>query len=311
MASRVMDIARASLRSAEIAALNRIRPWAMHFWANPLLRHARRQKPFAVRRAVQAAGIAALALSALSAAAWVMNLRLLGAALMGLSMAGALAPAVIAPVASADRVARQLHSTRQDPRRLVGDLAPQEIAAGLALVTLWRLRWLIVTAAALTPALMVGILRIDVADFTVWRESAQVLGGATAAGRSPFLTAEGSIPTFRLVLRALSAGLLAWIVLPLIAELGVTAAFTVRDVSLSALVALLGEVLVALIVGGLWEFVSRTPLLAGGLEILRMLLLILLGAALVLAAVRISRYNCALIERAAPATAASSSEITL
>ena len=205
--------------------------------------------------------------------AWIVNWRSLGAALMGLSLGGILAPVMAAPVVSADRVARQMRFTRQDPRRLAG-LDPEGVAWGLALVTLWRLRWLIIAALALTPALMISILRLDVSDFIVWRDSAQTLGDATAAGRSVWLRPDGRIPYLRLAMRALSAGLVPWVMLPLLSSAGVTTALALKDASLSPLVALLGEIVTIALILLVWDGLARTPLLAGPLELVRLVVLI-------------------------------------
>ncbi len=268
-------------------------------WANPLLRHARRQKPMPLHRAGQGVGLAAIVFVLLSVAAWAASWRPLGAALMGLSLAGVLAPLLAAPVASADRVARQMRSSRHNPR-LLTDLHPGDVAWGLSLVTLWRLRWPLALALALTPALVVGILRLDVADFTAWQSSAQVLGEATEAGRAPFLRPDGGIPYFRLVLHAITAALLPWAGLPALAALGVSAALLVRDVSLSPLAALLSAALLAALVLWVWGFFARTPLLAGSLEALRAILLLAVLGGLLGAAILMNRYNASLLADAPP-----------
>ena len=161
------------------------------WWANPLLRHARRDHPMALRGVRVGIILAAPILAALAILAWITSFRPLGALLMGVSLGGVLAPALIAPVASADRVARQMHYSKQDPRRLT-DLGDEEIVWGLMFVTLWRLRWLITVGLALTPVLVIGVLRLDVSEFAIWRDSAQVLAAATPASRAPFLRSDGA-----------------------------------------------------------------------------------------------------------------------
>jgi predicted membrane protein len=276
------------------ASWSKVRETLAVWWANPLLRHARREHPLALRRVRMGILIAGASLAGLATLAWAINFRPLGALLMAMSLGGVLAPALIAPVASADRVARQMHYSRQDPRRLT-DLSDGEIVDGLALVTLWRLRWLIVIGLALTPALIIGVLRLDVSEFTIWRDSAQVLAAATPAARAPFLRSDGVIPVFRLVLRAVSAGLMPWAALPLLASLGVTAALRVGDLALSALVALLGEIVGVLVLWLLWDFLTRIPLLAGWLEGVRLLLIFALCGAMLVGIGYVSQWNLRLL----------------
>jgi hypothetical protein len=191
---------------------------------------------------------------------------------MGVSLGGVLAPVLIAPVAGADRIARQMRYSRLDPRRLT-DLDPAEVAWGLALVTLWRLRWWIAAGLALTPVLVIGVLRLDVATYHAWRESAAALG-ETAEARARFLRPDGGLPVFRVAVRALSAGITPWTALPLLASLAVAAALMLDDPSLSPLAALIGEVVAMPILALVWSFVGRTPLLAGSLEVVRLALIV-------------------------------------
>ncbi|MBN1430274.1 MAG: hypothetical protein JXB07_18030 [Anaerolineae bacterium] len=246
---------------------------AQRLWANPLLRHVRHERPlpwFVIRRWSVTAIIVVILLSGL---AWVFNWRLLGALLIGASLGVILFLGLAAPVLGADRVARQMRFARYDPRRLT-DLDPRVVVCGLALVTLWHLRWLIVAGIVMTPALVIGMMRLDVANFTVWRESVEALGAAAPAGASNWLPSDGHIPYFRLALRALSAGGLPWVMLPLLASLGITSALLLRDASLSPLVGLLGAILLSGVISFVWEGLTRTPLLAGGLEVVRLVLLI-------------------------------------
>jgi hypothetical protein len=222
---------------------------------------------------------ATILLTGLSALAWVFGWRQVGAALMGISLGGAFIPVLAAPVTGADRVVRQMRFDQQDPRRLT-DIEPMEITWGLGLVTLWRLRWLILIGLALTPALMVSAVRLDLSDFKVWQESFQTLGRTTAAGQAEWLLNDGSIPHVRIVIRAISLGLLPWAMLPLTTALGVTAAFVLRDVNLSPLAALLGTIILPVPVVLFWNWLSRTTVLAGGLEIIRLAFLLILLAAI-------------------------------
>jgi hypothetical protein len=238
--------------------------------------------------------VLAFLLAALDVAVWVLRWRIPGAALGGLSIGLALLPPLIAPVASASRVARQMAVPQRDPRSLT-DLDPQQVAWGLTLVTLWRLRWLILAGLLLTPVLLISLLRLDAASFEAWRASAEALGGATEAARARWLLPDGGIPYFRLALRALSGALLPWAALPLLASLGVTAALALGDASLAPLAALLGEALTLALLGAGWGLLSTTPALAGSYEVLRLLLLAALIAAPGLLARRVNAINAELL----------------
>ncbi len=237
---------------------------------------------------------AIILLTGLSILAWTLDWRQAGAALMVISLGVVFIPVLVSPVAGAERVARQMRFNQQDPRRLT-DLDPIEIAWGLGLVTLWRLRWLILIGLALTPALMIGVARLDLSDFKVWQESFQTLGGTTAAGQAEWLLADGQIPHVRIVIRAISLGLLPWAILPLTTSLGMTAAFLLRDVNLSPLAALLGTIILLAPVGLFWNWLSRTTVLAGGLEIIRLIFLLILLAALSGAAAWLNWQNALII----------------
>nr|MBN1229621.1 hypothetical protein [Anaerolineae bacterium] len=291
---KVAGTARAILKPAHTRISDTLRFW----WRNPLLHHARRLKPLnpalAVRVVVVAAGIFLL----LSLLAWIGFLpeisRVVGAVLAAISIGAVMLPALLAPVSSADRIARQMHYARQDPRRLT-DLPPGQVAWGLALVTLWRLRWPILFGLALTPSMVVGVLRLDISAFTAWRDSAAVLGGATAAGQSAYLLPGGRIPYVRLVLRAVTGGLLPWGLVVVLSVFGVVAALRIDDMRLSPLAALLGGVLGS---GGLvviWHYLSLNSLLAGPFEVLRMLLLVMLGGLIALLARRLTQYGATIL----------------
>jgi hypothetical protein len=83
----------------------------------------------------------------------------------------------------------------------------------------------------------------------------------------------GRIPFFRLVLRALTAGLLPWAMLPVLTTLGVSAALAVYEPNLSLLAALLGGAVGAAVIAIIWNVIASTPLLAGPFEIARLVLL--------------------------------------
>ncbi|GAB4477902.1 MAG: hypothetical protein Kow00124_21610 [Anaerolineae bacterium] len=288
--------ARESVRARLRAVRGRIRahidPVLRRWWDNALLRHARRLKPLNLHRLRLPLGLGAALLAAVTLTAWIARIRLLGAALIALSLAGAGLPVLLAPVSGAARVARQMAQPALDPRRLPD---ANRAAEGLVLVTLWRLRWPIIIALALTPALLIGVLRMDAASFTAWQDSAQALGGATPGARAAFLLPGGGIPYLRLILRALSAALLPWSLLPLTAAAGVLMALWLDDVGLSPLAALLAALIALPALLLLWSLLSMTPLLAGPLEIIRALLLMLFLAAPIGGAAALTRLSARLL----------------
>jgi len=91
--------------------------------------------------------------------------------------------------------------------------------------------------------------------------------------RAADLLPGGRLPVVRLALRALSAGLLPWLLLPGLALLGVGAAHLLDDMMMAALAALLGGVLLSGTCALLWSWLSATPLLHGPFEVMRLLLL--------------------------------------
>lgn len=281
-------------RAAVVRMRGRLVSGLRRAWNNPLLHHARRLKPFPLWFFRVGTPAAAAMLSVAAVISWAAGWRLPGAILMALSVGAVLAPAVLSPVIAADRVSRQMRYSRQDPRRLT-DIDPHKVSWGLVLVALWGLRWAIVAALVFTPVLVIGVLRLDVSGFSTWRASAQVLGAATPGGRAAGLLPGGRIPYIRLVVRALSAGLLPWAALPLLASLGVTAALRLDDLTLSPLAALLGGGVVTSVTGLVWHLVARTPLLGGMFEIVRVVLLGGLLAGLGLLAERVNRHNAALL----------------
>jgi len=287
---RLSQFVKDAVQPIFLAGTTVLGPSVQRWWMNPLLSHARRKKPLPQIRLGRWFALSTSGVTLLSIFAWLANLGLLRALLFGTSLGVVLAIGLAAPVLSADRVARQMRFSRQDPRRLTS-LEPQGAVWGLALVTLWHLRWLIIIGLVMTPALTIGLLRLDVASFAAWRDSMQALGEAAPAGVSSWLPSDGHIPYFRLVIRALSAGLLPWVMLPLLASLGVTSAVLLRDASLSPLAGLLGAVLFSGLVLLVWEGVSRTPLLAGVLEIVRLILLIGMLVGIGGAAVWVNRRN--------------------
>ncbi len=271
----LIDAALGVLRAASGAVGARIGLTLRAWWDNPLLRHRRRLKPMPVRAVARLLPWVSGGLGLLAGAAWLIGAhpagRALGAALTVLSLGAPLAPLLAAPPLAASEAARQMAAARHNPA-LFADLAPNDVTWGLALIALWRLRWPVAVGLAFAPALVIGVLRLDVSSFATWRDSLQALGGAAPSGVA-WLLPGGRVPLFRLTMRALSAGLLPWALLPLLAVLGVGVACRLHDPGLSGLAALLGGVTAALMAGLLWAFLSRTPLLAGSREVVRLLLL--------------------------------------
>ncbi|HLV43670.1 MAG TPA: hypothetical protein VKY39_01835 [Aggregatilineales bacterium] len=273
----------APLRAVTSAVAGAAAPVARRWWNNPLLRHASRLHRFplaGVRRVLP--WLAAL-LMVLAIAGWVLAESFAGRALGALLTLASLGVMVVLPAAVAPLAAwvasSQAAMVRRDPS-LLNDIPPAEFAWGLTLSALWRLRWPLVAALALTPAFVVGVLRLDVVSFTAWSESAETLAGATAASRAVWLLPGGGVPVFRLGMRALSAGLLVWTGLPLLATLGVLAGLLLPEPVLSLLAALLGGTAVAAAVVIAWHYLSLMPFLFGPGEAIRLALLagLLFGA---------------------------------
>jgi hypothetical protein len=242
------------------------------WWANPLLAHARRLNPALPEGLRLAVPIGAGALALISILTWVANWRVIGAALIGLSLGVIVTLVLVAPAVSSRRVARQMQVPGLDPRQL-NDMAAGDVVWGLALAALWQLRWLVVLALVVTPVLVIGVLRLQASDFATWQASTEALGGVGVVSPSTRLLPGGRIPFFRLVIRALTAGLLPWALLPLLTTLGVAAALFVYEPTLSLLAALLGGAVGTAVAAVLWNAIASTPLLAGPLEIVRVVLL--------------------------------------
>jgi hypothetical protein len=264
-----------SMRALAAALSHRIMPVVHRWWMNPLLRHARRSAPLSpsvIRLVVPGLALLLLLISLL---AWALNLRAPGAIVMALSVGAVALPVMVAPLVSAHRVAAQMENPQHDPRQLT-DLDPREVAWGLSLVTMWQLRWLIALALAAVPALMIGVLHISTADFQVWRDSAQLL--SDTGNRASYLSASGGIPYFRLMLQCLSVGLLPWVLLPLMASLGVLVALQLEDVLVSDLAAIVIAMMAGSLILLVWILLSRVVLLAGSFEIVRGILLLMFMA---------------------------------
>jgi hypothetical protein len=295
------DAGAGGLRAITGAVGERVSLVLRRWWENPLLNHARRLHPMPVGVISRALPYAMFGFAALAALAWaatgvVPAGRSVGAALTGLSLAAVLLPMTAAAPVCAGRTASQLTAAGRDPRGLA-DLPPGTVTEGLILTGLWPLRWLIVAGIVLTPALVLNVVRLDVASFGSWQESAQVLGGATPASRAAWLVTGGRIPFFRVGMRALSAGIVPWVALAACGALGVSIALWVSDPPFATLSALLaGTFGIALLAAG-WGVLSMTPLLAGKLEIVRLALHVGLVGGLIFAARRLTRGAGAAIRR--------------
>lgn len=255
----------------------RARSTLRRWWSNPLLAHARRAQRFDLALAARLLlGGSALALL-LTLLGWLLTLRPLGALMTFLSLGASLLLLSLAALGACFHVLTLMRDPATDPRGL-RDIRPPALRWGLALAWLWRLRWLVLAALLLVPALTLSLLRLDLLDFAIWRESALTLGSATAAGRARFLLPGGGIPYLRLALRALSGALLAWSLLPLFTLLGVSAALVFSDSAISPLSSLLAASAAAMAALLAWNSLSLTPALQQGLEALRALLLIALLA---------------------------------
>lgn len=259
-------------------------------WRNPLLVDARFRHPLSPLVTGRLLPIAAGVLAIAAGVAWLTAEtrpgRLAGTALTGVSLAFVLGLLLaVAPLAAiaARGLLDDLHGGAW---RFSTDAL--ETAQGLLLTALWRVRWPALLALALTPALVVGMLRLEISSYVAWRGATSALGGA-ASERAAALLVDGRIPAVRVALRALGAGLLPWAALPLFAALGVLAAVWLDDPALAPLAALAASVIGAAAVIAVWAVLTRTPLLAGEWEAARALLLVGLAAGLLWGAGRISR----------------------
>lgn len=267
-----------------------IRPVLRGWWKNPLFHHARRSNPMPKALTLQVIGGGAVASLLVVGLAWALNIRLIAALMAGISLAPGLLMVVGAPFLAADRLVRLSYHPRNDPRLIEG-VEAREVTWGLALATLWRMRWLIVIALMLTPALIISVMRLDLSDFATWRDSAAALGVASGAVRTDLLRPDGAIPLFRVGLRAVSAGLMPWLLLPLATCAGLTAGLLLDDISLSPLSALIVVVVCSLVIGLTWHGLTRTGVLGGGLEVIRLLLVVGLDVGLLIGANALNGLN--------------------
>jgi len=258
--------------SLETWAVVTFAPTLLRWWGNPLLHQARAARPLPWRALARVIPVAAGLLAVVAIVAWVITERALGAAMIALPLGVTLAALLSASVSGTLVTLGQLRAGGHTPRGMT-TAVPHEIVWGLALVALWRLRWLIVAALIVTPALMIGALHLDVTAFANYRESALALGSAAPPEQVRLLTPGAGIPYFRLAMRALSAGLLALAALPLLASLGVSSALLLRDTPLSLTLALVGNIVALLVVLGVWQVVTTVYFLGQGLEVVRFALI--------------------------------------
>jgi hypothetical protein len=153
----------------------------------------------------------------------------------------------------------------------------------------------IVAGLALTPALVISLMRLDAATFSAYRDTVLALGSAAPPEEVSLLLPGGGIPYFRLFIREISAGLLPWVVLPAAGALGLTGALLLDDVTFGQMAGLIGTVVVVIVSGGVWSWLSLTPIFGGLLEIVRLVLLAGLLAGLVWFAWWISAQNARLL----------------
>jgi hypothetical protein len=121
-----------------------------------------------------------------------------------------------------------------------------------------------------------------------------VLGSATA-GAQAGAALTGGVPWFRLVLRALAAGVLPWVTLGVFSVMGVTAALALRDASLSPLAALFATVAGGLLLMGGFNLITRGLAMGGFiLEGLRLVIVTALIAGLAVGAAQLNQLNARL-----------------
>jgi hypothetical protein len=265
--------------STQTWAITTFGPALLRWWGNPLLHEARAARPLPWAILARAVPICAALLAILAAAAWALNERTLGAVMVAGPPGVVMAAFVAAPVAGVRITLAQIRESGRTPRGMT-TAVPIEIVWGAALVALWRLRWLIVAALIVSPALVIGLLHLDVAAFNNYRETVLALGSAAPLEQVRLLTPGAGIPYFRLFARALSAGLLPWVILPLLASLGVTSALVLRDDAFSLTLALIASLVALVLVIGVWQIITTAYFLGQALEIVRLILTagVLVGA---------------------------------
>lgn len=266
-------------------------------WRNPLLVDARFRhpmSPFVARRALPViAGLLALAAGGAWLVADTRPGRLAGTALTGIGLALVLGLLLAVTPLAAIAARRLLDDLDSGMLRSASDAVGT--ANGMVLAALWHVRWPALLALAVTPALIMGSLRLEVSSYAAWRDTTSALGNA-ASERAAELLVDGRIPAVRVALRALSAGLLPWAALPLFAALGVLATAWLNDPALAPLIALAASVIGGALLIAVWAVLTRTPLLAGEWEAARAALLAALAAGLLWGAGRVSQRIGSLLE---------------
>lgn len=250
-----------------------IGPTLQRWWSNPLLHAARSESPISWRVLSRIIAAAASVMMVLAIAAWIISERTLGAVLLALSLGIVLLTLATCSFQGVASAATQFKRTSDNPRQML-TADPAELVWGMALVAMWRLRWLVALCLAMTPTLMVSVLHVDVSTFINYRDSVIALGSAAPLDQVRLLGPGVSIPYFRLVLRALSIGVVPYALMPLLAALGVTTTLILRDRMLSLTLGLIASVTVLLIFGTIGQFLSSTYLLGHRLEFARLILMV-------------------------------------
>jgi hypothetical protein len=274
------------LRSDSAASIAQV---VSGLWNNPLLSRERQLQPLPRKLVSRTLPITAGALTLLPIIAWAFDSRWGGAALLGVCLGMTLIPVLAAPILSATFVFAARDAS------VFTAISPGDAAIGCTLRALWRIRWLVMIGLALTPALIVSLLRLDVAAFSAYRESALALGSAAPPEQMRLLLPGGAIPYFRLSLRAVSGGLLPWALLPLSAVLGTSGALLLNDATLGQIASVVAVAGILVISGLAWNWLSITPLLARPLEAVRLALLVAMLAGYIWLAWLISRRNARLL----------------
>jgi hypothetical protein len=247
-------------------------PTSRRWWENPLLHTARSQKPIVWHILWKVLAVSAAVLMLVAAVAWIITDRTLGVVMLALPLGIILLTLVLAPIQGVVSAASHFKEAVANPRQM-STADPVELVWGMVLVGMWRLRWLLVICLALTPAMVVSILHVDLSTFSNYRDSVIALGSAAPPDQVQLLGTDAAIPFFRLFLRAIGIGLIPYVILPLLTTLGVTATLALRERMLSQMVGLITSVVALIIIGGIGQFLSTTYLLGRWLEILRLILI--------------------------------------
>jgi len=261
----------------------------MGLWNNRLFSQERIAKPLPPGLMTRTLPIIAGVTMLLPIAAWIINIRLVSAVVLGICLAAAALPALAAPVVGAGI------SAQARDQSTFTTTSPAEAALGSALVALWRLRWPVVVGLALTPSLMISLMRLDAATFSAYRDAVLALGSAAPPDQVQLLLPGGQIPYLRLLIRDVSGGLLPWASLPVCAALGLTGALILDDVTFGQMAGLIAAFFVLIVSAGLWAWLSLTPIFGGMFEVVRIVLLAGLLAGLGWLSTWVSKQNARLL----------------